>query len=443
MIESILFKEIEIVSGSTIKTGDVLVKNGKIVEVGWDLPDHAEHIVSDSGLVLMPGVIDPHVHFRDPGAEYKEDLESGSKAAASGGVTSFFDMPNNTPATTSAAAVAHKKKLASEKSIVNYNFYIGATLNNLDDLNECSNVPGIKIFMGSSTGSLLVDRKEDLAHIFAKGSRLIAVHAEDEEMVQNNKRRFIDSTDPADHMLIREDAAALKATKLAVSLAKKYKRRLHILHLTTIEEALFLEHQGASGLVTSEVSPQHFLLWGPEVYARLGTLAQINPPIRTKRHADGLWRALKSGVINCIATDHAPHTLEEKLKPFGTAPSGMPGVETSLPLMLSLVNQNRCTMKDVVRWMCEGPAEIFGIRGKGKIEVGFDADLVLVDMGARTVLRNSSTVSRCGWTAFDGHKIQGIPIATFVNGQMVYREGDFFTEIKGKEIEIAAPWDKR
>ncbi len=443
MIESILFKEIEIVSGSSVKTGDVLVKNGKIVEVGWDLPDHAEHIVSDSGLVLMPGVIDPHVHFRDPGAEHKEDLESGSKAAASGGVTSFFDMPNNTPATTSQAAVAHKKKLASEKSIVNYNFYIGATLNNLEDLNQCQNVPGIKIFMGSSTGSLLVDRKEDLAHIFANGSRLIAVHAEDEEMVQDNKRRFADSTDPADHMLIREDGAALKATKLAVSLAKKYKRRLHILHLTTIEEALFLEHQGGSGLVTSEVSPQHFLLWGPDVYARLGTLAQINPPIRTKRHADGLWRALKSGVINCIATDHAPHTLEEKLQPFGKAPSGMPGVETSLPLMLSLVNQNRCTMKDVVRWMCEGPAEIFGIRGKGKIEVGFDADLVLVDMGARTVLRNASTVSRCGWTAFDGHKIQGIPIATFVNGQMVYREGDFFTEIKGKEIEIAAPWDKR
>jgi len=208
MIESILFKEIEIVSGSSIKTGDVLVKNGKIVEVGWDLPDHAEHIVSDSGLVLMPGVIDPHVHFRDPGAEHKEDLESGSKAAASGGVTSFFDMPNNTPTTTSRAAVAHKKKLASEKSLINYNFYIGATVDNLEELNQCENVPGIKIFMGSSTGTLLVDRKEDLAHIFANGSRLIAVHAEDEEMVQDNKRRFIDSTDPADHMLIREDAAA-------------------------------------------------------------------------------------------------------------------------------------------------------------------------------------------------------------------------------------------
>ena len=259
MLESVLFRNIEIVSGESIKTGDVLVKDGKIAEVGWDLPRHAELIVEDSGLTLMPGVIDPHVHLREPGATHKEDLESGSKAAASGGVTSFFDMPNTTPLTITSAAVAHKKQLASQKSIVNYNFYIGATVDNLDELNTCENIPGIKIFMGSSTGSLLVDRKEDLAHIFANGSRLIAVHAEDEAMVQANKQRYSESTDPADHLLIREDAAALKATKLAVSLADKYNRRLHILHLTTIEEALFLEHH-ASGLVTTEVSPQHLLL---------------------------------------------------------------------------------------------------------------------------------------------------------------------------------------
>ncbi|NDC83381.1 dihydroorotase [bacterium] len=441
-MDSLLFKDIEIVTPDKVITGDVLIKNGKIVDIGWDIPPHAEMIVHEPGLTLMPGVIDPHVHLRDPGADWKEDFESGSKAGASGGVTSFFDMPNTTPATTTQEIMAQKKLIASKKSIINYNFYIGATTENIDELNQCPNIPGIKVFMGSSTGSLLVDKKEDLTRIFSNGKRLIAVHAEDEAMVQANKKKYESSTDPNDHMLIRDDAAALKATQLAVSLAKRFNRRLHILHLTTLDEALFLEKEVNTGLITTEVSPQHLLLWGPEIYNRLGTLAQINPPIRTKRHADGLWRALKNGVIQCIATDHAPHTLDEKLQAFGKAPSGMPGIETSLPLLLTLVNQNRCTIKDVCRWTSEAPAQLFGIRGKGRIETGFDADLVLVDLKARRIIKNNTTVSRCGWSAFEGHKIQGLPIATFVNGQMVFREGDFFTDIKGKEIQISAPWER-
>ena len=442
MIESILFRDIEIAGATGIRQGDVLVQDGKIVEVGWDLPAHAEIIIDEPGLLLMPGVINPHVHFRDPGLEWKEDLNSATRAAASGGVTSFFDMPNTNPLTITRDAIDHKKELASRKSLINYNFYIGATPDNLDELNRCENIPGIKVFMGSSTGSLLVDQRDDLVRIFSNGNRLISVHAEDEAMVQENKKKYADSIDPVDHMRIREEDAALKATKLAVNLSIKYKRRLHILHLTTLEEALYLERKATTGLITSEVSPQHLLLWGPEVYNRLGNLAVINPPIREKRHADGLWRALKSGVISCIATDHAPHTLEEKSAPFGNAPSGMPGVETALSLMLTLVGQKRCTVKDICRWMCEAPAETFGIRGKGRIEAGYDADLVLVDMKARKMLQNKTTVSKCGWTAFDGHTVQGIPIATFVNGQMVYREGDFFTDIKGKEIQISAPWER-
>ncbi|NBV41958.1 dihydroorotase [bacterium] len=442
MIESILFQDIEIISGSSIKQADVLVKNGKIAEIGWDLPEHAEEIIREPGLILMPGVIDPHVHFRDPGLEWKEDLESGSKAAAAGGVTTFFDMPNTNPPATTAQRIEEKKRIAAKKSIVNYNFFIGATLDNLDELVSVQNVPGIKIFVGSSTGNMLVDDQAVLESIFKAGGRLIAVHSEDEAMVQANKQKYAESTDPADHLKIRCDEAAVKCTKRLVGLARQFQRRLHICHLTTADEADFLERAGLDGLVTTEVSPQHLLMWAPDIYDKLGTLAQINPPIRTKRHADGLWRGLKNGTISCIATDHAPHTLEEKRQPFGKAHSGMPGVETSLPLMLTLVAQGRCSIKDICRWMSEGPATVFGISGKGKIEVGFDADLILVDLKARGVIRNSTVVSKCGWTAFDGYKYQGAPIATFVNGQMVYREGDFFMSVKGKEAKLLPPWER-
>ena len=436
MIESILFKQVELVLPQGIKTGDLLVKDGKIAAFDWNLPSHAESIISGKGLTLLPGVIDPHVHFRDPGFPHKETFETGSKAAASGGVTSFLDMPNTNPATISRDALEKKKHLASQASLINYNFFIGATTDNLEELIQARNIPGIKVFMGSSTGNLLLDKLADLERLFKATPHLIAVHAEDEEMVQENKRRFEGSQDVMDHIRIRTPEAAIKATRLAVSLSNTFKKRLHICHLTTQEEAEFLSTAKTNSLVTTEVCVQHLLLAAPEVYERLGTYAQINPPIRELRHQVALWKALKSGIIDCIATDHAPHTIEEKNEPFGKAHSGMPGVETSLPLMLNQLNQKNCTLEQVVHWMSTAPAQIYGMKNKGKLQVGFDADLVLVDLKAKKTVQNGQLHSKVNWSAFHGQTLQGWPIMTVVNGNPVYREGDFFTEIKGKEIQF-------
>jgi dihydroorotase len=435
MIESVLFKNIEMVLKTGVHTGDVLVQHGKIAKIGPSLPEHAEVIVKEKGLVLMPGVVDPHVHFRDPGFPHKETIATGSRAAASGGVTSFLDMPNTNPLAVSREEIDRKKAIAAESSLINYGFFIGATTENLDECCKVEQVPGIKIFMGSSTGTLLVDQQTDLEPFFAKTPHLLAIHAEDEAMVLANKKKFEGSSSVFDHTRIRTPEAALKATRRAVELSKKHNKRLHICHLSTQEEADFLREAKPGSLVTTEVSPQHLFLYGQELYERLGTLVQINPPIRGEaRHAEALWKALKAGVVDCIATDHAPHTLEEKAQPFGKAHSGMPGVETSFPLMLTLMNQGKCSLEDIVRWMCETPAKLFNMKHKGQISEGYDADLILVDLKAKSVIKNANQHTQVKWSAFDGWATQGLPIATFVHGQMVYREGQFFETIKGKAI---------
>ncbi len=436
MIESVLIKKSAIVlPDGTLREGDILIENGKITQLGPSLNVSAEQVIEETGLVVMPGVIDPHVHFRDPGSPQKETIETGSKAAAAGGVTSFLDMPNTTPLATTQHEIDKKHDIASKTSLINYGFYIGATTDNLDELRRVHGVAGIKIFMGSSTGSLLVATEKDLDPIFSETSHLIAVHAEDEAMVLDNKRKFEGSTSVFDHTKIRTPEAALKATQLAVSLSEKHKKRLHICHLTTQEETEFLRQHKAGTLVTTEVSPQHLLLFGQDLYEELGTLVQINPPIReSDRHTRALWLALKDGIVDCIATDHAPHTLEEKAQPFGKAHSGMPGVETSLQLILTLMNQKLCSIHDVARWMSEAPARVFNMKHKGKIAVGYDADLILVDTKARRTIENKTQHTKVKWSAFNGWVTQGAPIATFVNGQMVYREGQFFESIKGKAI---------
>lgn len=439
MIESVLFKSIDWVSPTGIRTGDILVERGKIKQIGWDLPEHAEVIIHEKGLWLIPGVIDPHVHFRTPGLEWKESIETGSRAAAAGGVTTFFDMPNTIPPATTAAEIANKKAIASATSLIHYNFFIAATADNLDEVNQVPNVPGIKLFMGSTTGDLLMDGYDAQDRLFANGNRLIAIHAEDQTLIDQAMAQIKDPM-VHDHPRIRSVEAAVKATRRVLSLAKRYRRRAHICHLTTQEEALLLD--GTDGWVTAEVCPQHMFLWGPDVYDKWGTLAKINPPIREKRHADALWRALKNGVIACVGTDHAPHTLEEKCLDYRHAHAGMPGVETSLSLFLNLVHQNKCQLTDVCRWLCQGPADTFGIVGKGRIEEGADADLVLVDLNAKRVLRNRQMHTKCGWTAFDGVSVIGGPIATFVSGQLVYREGDFFDQSRGQEVLLSPPWEQ-
>ncbi len=437
MIDSILLRSIDILTPQGLRTGDLLIRNGKIAQLAPSISDAAELIIHEKGLTVLPGVIDPHVHFREPGNDPKETLESGSKAAAAGGVTSYLDMPNNKPPTITAAQIAAKKQRASKTSKVNYNFFIGATRDNLDELNTTPNIPGIKIFVGSSTGDLLVDDPKDLERLFANGTRLIAVHSEDEATVLANKERYKNSTNPADHEKIRSPEAALKSTKFLVGLALKHRRRLHILHLTTEEEVLFLNTIPKNPYVTSEVCVQHLLIHGPGLYEKWGAFAQINPPLRENpRHAAALWQALKDGTIQCIATDHAPHTIEEKRQPFGKAPSGMPGVETALPLMLTQAHQKNCTLEQVARWMSQAPAELYKMQTKGQLKEGWDADLVIVDLNKTKTLTNKTQHTQCAWTLFENWKVTGIPLITIVNGQIAYREGDFPPSPPGKEIQI-------
>ncbi|OED35747.1 dihydroorotase [PVC group bacterium (ex Bugula neritina AB1)] len=436
MSKSLIIRQATVVSSKDSFVADVLIRNNKFEKIEPSISHTAGEEIDARGLHLIPGVLDPQVHFREPGMTWKEDLETGSKAAASGGVTSFFEMPNTSPATINAEAIKAKKDLAKEKSLVNFNFFIGATPYNIDELNSVSNVCGIKIFMGSSTGDLLVHDSSDLERIFSNGTRLIAVHAEDEERLRQNTEKYAGTKDVADHMKIRDVETAVLATRKAISLSHRFQRRLHILHMTTGDEVDILATAKHLAPITAEVCVQHFLLHAPEVYKKLGTLAQMNPPLREESHGKKLWKALQDGLIDCIATDHAPHTLEEKDQPYGKAPSGMPGVETSLPLMLNRANQGLCSLQDVVKWMCENPVKIYNVENKGYILPHYDADFVLVDMKKTKTIQNGSLHTKVNWSPYNGWETQGWPVMTFVNGNLVFREGDFFTDKKGKEVKI-------
>ena len=435
-MEATTIRHAQVVMPHAVMETDVVVVDGKIAAIGKGLPLHGEEIDAD-GLTLLPGVIDPQVHFREPGMTDKEDLHSGSCAAAAGGVTSFLDMPNNDPAIVSCDLMAQKKRIAAENCVVNYNFFIGATPSNLDELNRVENVCGIKVFMGSSTGDLLIRDERDLEAIFAQGSRLIAVHAESEAILQENQQLLSGIQNVIIHPKIRDEAVALRATETAVGLSLKYRRRLHILHMTTEEETLLLRRLPQDNKISAEVCPQHFILEAPQCYEKLGTLAQMNPPIRTSRHARALWQGLKEGVIDCIATDHAPHTWEEKNLPYGQAPAGMPGVETALPLMLNRVHRGKCTLLEVARWMSETPARLYQMKNKGQIAVEMDADLVLVDMQMKKTVKNGKLFTKVNWSPYHGMELQGWPVRTMVHGQTVFLEGAIREGVRGREIKIA------
>ena len=426
-----------LVDSKGISTKNILIKEGVIVQIS-DEPikktTNEDQVIDAKGKHVLPGIIDPQVHFRDPGLTRKEDLATGSKAAVAGSVTSFLEMPNTIPNTITANIMADKKKIASKKCFANYNFFIGATNDNLDELNNTPNVCGIKIFMGSSTGDLLVDDPQVLERIFSQGDRLIAVHAELENILKKHSH-FKTTNDFCDHPRARPVEAALGATKLALSLAKKYRRRLHILHLTTEEEVELLRKEKES-FISAEVCPQHLFLSAPEAYKELGSLAQVNPPIREKRHALGLWKGLKEGVVDCIATDHAAHTLEEKNLGYGQAPSGAPGVETSLPLMLNQVNKGTCSLKEVVKWMCEQPALLYQMKSKGFLQPGFDGDVTIVDMEMEKTVENGKLHNKSNWSPFHGWTLKGWPLQTIVGGHLVFDKGVFDSDHHGKEIKI-------
>jgi dihydroorotase len=420
--------------GSIIE-GDLLCHDGVIERIAPQISSAADETLDAGGNLLLPGVIDPQVHFREPGKEYKEDLGSGSRAAVKGGVTSFLEMPNTDPSTSNQAALDDKLRRAAEKCVANYGFFIGATPDNLDAINHAGPACGIKIFMGASTGSLLVDKAEDLERIFANGSRLIAVHAEDEARIRARREQFKGRTDVAVHSDIRDNRSALLATELALGLSKKYRRRLHILHLSTHEEVELLRRDKPAW-VTAEVIPNHLLL-NVNDYARLGALVQMNPPIRRPEDNAALWAGLHDGAIDFIATDHAPHTLEEKRKPYPQSPAGMPGVETSLPLMLTEMNAGRCTLAEIQKWMCHGPATAYGIRNKGKILEGWDADLTLVDMEHAKPVRNEEMFTKVRWSPFHGRNLTGWPIYTIVGGQVAFDRGKIRAGVHGRPLSFA------
>ena len=417
--------------GSTFE-GDVACEDGRIARIDPSITAAARETIDAGGKLLLPGVIDAQVHFREPGNEHKEDLGSGSCAAVRGGVTSFLEMPNTAPPTTTQAALDEKLARAAQKSVANYGFFIGATPDNLEALNTARSACGIKIFMGSSTGSLLVNRPEDLERIFANGTRLIAVHAEDEARIHMRRAQFAGRSDPAVHSEIRDNECARLATELALTLSKKYQRRLHILHLSTREEVAMLRVDKPAW-VTAEVIPNHLLLNTAD-YARLGTLVQMNPPIRSPQDNAALWAGLHDGIIDFIATDHAPHTLEEKKQVYPNTPSGMPGVETSLPLMLTAMQEGRCTLAEIQKWMCFGPAEAYRIPNKGKILEGWDADLTLVDIEHTRPVRNEETFTKVHWSPWNGRELCGWPLYTIVNGEIAFANGQIREQVRGRPL---------
>ncbi|MEG5045405.1 dihydroorotase [Microcoleus sp. B4-C1] len=416
--------------------GDVQICDGKIVQVAAEIVESGDREIDAKGLTLLPGVIDPQVHFREPGLEHKEDLFTASCACAKGGVTSFLEMPNTRPLTTTQAALDDKLSRAAEKCLVNYGFFIGATPENLPDLLTANPTPGIKVFMGSMHGQLLVDGESTLEAIFAKGDRLIAVHAEDQARINQRRQEFAGISDVAVHSQIQDNQAALLATQLAVKLSNKYQRRLHILHLSTGDEAEFLRQEKPSW-VTAEVTPQHLLL-NTSAYQKIGSLAQMNPPLREPRDNEILWQALLDGVIDFIATDHAPHTLAEKAQEYPNTPSGMPGVETSLPLMLTQAVEGKCTVAQVANWMSAAVAKAYKIPNKGAIAPGFDADLVLVDLENYRPVVGAEMASKCGWSSFEGWSLTGWPVVTVVGGKVVFENGKLDTNVRGEALTFDA-----
>ena len=354
-----LIKNAQVVLPTGVEGVSVLLEDGQIVAIDAAIHAQVDETVNAAGMHLLPGVVDDQVHFREPGLTHKEDLQSASRACAKGGVTTFLEMPNTVPAATTQKHIDAKRALAARKSIVNFGFYIGATPENIDDLSSATRTPGIKIFIGSSTGNLLVDDQDALERIFAKTTLPLTAHCEDEATVRANAERFAGTSDVADHSRIRDCQAAIIATRRALDLALRHHHRFHVLHVSTGEEtALLADHHG---LITAEACPHHLLL-NVDDYARLGTFAQTNPSIKTAADNEQLWQALLRGTIQVVATDHAPHTLEEKRKGYPQSPSGMPNVENSLAIMLNEVNRGRCTLEQVGSWMCDAPARVWDIR---------------------------------------------------------------------------------
>ncbi len=421
---------------SGIAPADVGVSGGRIAAVGALSGAKAAETFEAKGLHVLPGVIDTQCHFREPGNAHKEDLESGSRAAVLGGVTGIFEMPNTAPPTTTRQALEDKLARAANRMHCDYAFYVGASPDNVGALAELERLPGVsgvKAFLGSSTGTLLLSEEPDILAALKSGNRRMAVHSEDEARLNERKSLRVPG-DPRSHPVWRDAETARSSTERVLRLARAAGRRLHVLHVTTADELPLLA--GARDVASVETTPQHLTLEAPECYERLGTYAQMNPPIRDGRHRQALWKAVNEGLIDVIGSDHAPHTREEKDKPYPQSPSGMPGVQTLVTLLLDHVNAGRMSLERFVDLTSAGAARIFSIAGKGRIARGFDADFTIVDLKAKKTIENSWIASTCGWTPFDGMQTTGWAVATIIRGQTVMRDRALVLPSKGQPIRF-------
>ena len=420
---------------SELKDVDVAIKNGKIHKIG-QIFEEAKKVLDAKGLIVLPGCIDTQTHFREPGSTDTEDLHSGSRAAIAGGITSVFEMPNTNPPTSNMKEFQRKLDLAKNRMYCNYAFYFGATADNANDLASLKFLEGccgIKLFAGSSTGNLLVAEEGDIDKVFLNASKVVAVHSEDEAILKVNKK-LIKEGDVRSHPTWRSVECAIASTRRIVRIAEKHNKKAHVLHITTKEEIDFLSQH--KGNVTFEITPQHLTLYAPDCYNNLGTYAQMNPPLRDKSHYDRLWYAVKNNLNDTIGSDHAPHLKENKEKKYPNSPSGMPGVQTLMPVMLNHINNGKLSLNQLMSFVCENPVKIFGIKNKGYIKEGFDADFTIVDMNKIIEIKNQNIESKCGWSPFDGYKFKGKPIFTIINGIVKMENGKIIGEPDGNPLRF-------
>ena len=415
---------------------DVGIKDGKIVEIGNCVD--ANKTIDCTNLYIFPGLIDTQCHFREPGGEHKETIQTGTMAAALGGIVGIFEMPNTNPLTTTPEALDHKISRGIDTAYTDFAYYFGGTIQNSQTLNEWENldgVCGIKIFMGASTGNLLSATDEEVEAVVSNGQRVMAVHAEDEFLMNENKKTILkDSNDVGMHCKWRDVNSSLNATKRVVGLAKKHNRHVHVLHITTSDEMDFLRKN--KDTATVEVLPNHLTLNAPDCYENLGTLAQQNPPIREKHHQDALWKAIEDRTVDIVASDHAPHTLDEKSGTYPNTPSGTPGVQTLLPIMLDHASNGKLSYERLVDLMAYGPIRVHKIKNKCSITKNYDADFTIVDPKKTHVITNEEQASKSAWTPYDGKKITGMPVMTIIRGNIVMREGELLEKITAQPIEF-------
>ena len=414
---------------------DIGVRDGRVAEIGALSGVAAGERVDCRGLHILPGIINSQVHFREPGFVHKEDLETGSRAAVLGGVTAVFEMPNTEPTTTSADALADKLRRAKGRMHCDFAFWVGGAHDNVNEIPELERLPGaagIKVFMGSSTGRLLIADDAGVLAILKKTRRRAAFHSEDEARLNERKALRV-AGDPSSHPVWRDEIAALRSTERLIRLAREARAQVHVLHISTREEMEFLI--SAKDVASSEATPHHLTL-SAEDYARLGTKMQMNPPVRGRAHRDAIWRGLEQGVVDVLGSDHAPHTLQEKAKPYPESPSGMPGVQTLVPIMLTHINAGRLSLQRLVDLTSAGPQRLFGVVGKGRIAAGYDADFTIVDMKRSETIRDSWIASRCGWTPYDGKQVTGWPVGTYVRGRRVMWEGELTAPSSGEAVRF-------